>query len=592
MKETINKYADWQLAKRVLSLAGPYRTILYLSGFLAVLLAPISILRPYLVQRTVDDCIISQQGEGLLFMISLLFAALILQGIIYYIFSYATAWLGQSVIKDLRVRVFNHINQLRLTYFDTTPIGTSTTRTINDIETINTVFSQGFITILADLLTLFFVLGIMFWSSWKVTLICLSTIPFLIIATYLFKEAVKKSYEIVRSQVSHMNAFLQERITGMSVVQVFNAEEKEMNNFGAINHKYAKANINAVFYYAVFFPVVEILSATSLGLMVWYGASSVLEGSVTLGVLVAFPLYIGMLFRPIRILADKFNTLQMGLIVAKRIFTVLDDTNNTKNEGKQQTESLEGAVRFDQVYFSYQQDIPKEKVDKWTLKDVSFDIKKGETLAIVGSTGAGKTTIINILSRFYEVHDGQITIDGILLQDYDLYALRSCIAVVLQDVFLFSGSVFENITLKAPHINREKVIEAAKMIGAHEFILKLPGAYDYQVMERGATLSMGQRQLISFVRALVFDPAILILDEATSSVDPETERTIQYAIQQLIAKRTSIIIAHRLSTIQNADNIMLLDAGQIKEFGNHQDLMQIEGGIYRDMVHTAYKIEA
>ena len=324
----------------------------------------------------------------------------------------------------------------------------------------------------------------MFWSSWKVTLICLSTIPFLIIATYLFKEAVKKSYEIVRSQVSHMNAFLQERITGMSVVQVFNAEEKEMNNFGAINHKYAKANINAVFYYAVFFPVVEILSATSLGLMVWYGASSVLEGSVTLGVLVAFPLYIGMLFRPIRILADKFNTLQMGLIVAKRIFTVLDDTNNTKNDGKQQTDSLEGTVRFDQVYFSYQQDIPKEKVDKWTLKDVSFDIKKGETLAIVGSTGAGKTTIINILSRFYEVHDGQITIDGILLQDYDLYALRSCIAVVLQDVFLFSGSVFENITLKAPHISREKVIEAAKMIGAHEFILKLPGAYDYQVMER------------------------------------------------------------------------------------------------------------
>ena len=282
MKETINKYADWQLAKRVLSLAGPYRTVLYLSGFLAVLLAPISILRPYLVQRTVDDCIISQQGEGLLFMISLLFAALILQGIIYYIFSYATAWLGQSVIKDLRVRVFNHINQLRLTYFDTTPIGTSTTRTINDIETINTVFSQGFITILADLLTLFFVLGIMFWSSWKVTLICLSTIPFLIIATYLFKEAVKKSYEIVRSQVSHMNAFLQERITGMSVVQVFNAEEKEMNNFGAINHKYAKANINAVFYYAVFFPVVEILSATSLGLMVWYGASSVLEGTLSI----------------------------------------------------------------------------------------------------------------------------------------------------------------------------------------------------------------------------------------------------------------------------------------------------------------------
>ncbi len=588
MKESINKYADWQLAKRVLALAGPYRSVLYLSGFLAIVLAPISILRPYLVQRTVDDCIISQQGDGLLFMISLLFVALIVQGIIYYIFSYATAWLGQSVIKDLRVRVFNHINQLRLTYFDTTPIGTSTTRTINDVETINTVFSQGFITIIADLLTLVFVLAIMFWSSWKVTLICLSTIPFLIIATYLFKEAVKKSYEVVRSQVSFMNAFLQERITGMSVVQVFNAEQKEMKNFERINHKYAQANINAVFYYAVFFPVVEILSATSLGLMVWYGAGSVLQGSVSLGVLVAFPLYIGMLFRPIRILADKFNTLQMGLIVAKRIFTVLDDTNHTKNEGTHTTEGLQGLISFEQVYFSYQQDLPKEKVDKWILKDVSFNINKGETLAIVGSTGAGKTTVINILSRFYEVHDGHIKIDGVLLQDYDLYALRSSIAVVLQDVFLFSGSVFENISLKAPYISREKVIEAAKMIGAHEFILKLPNGYDYQVMERGATLSMGQRQLISFVRALVFDPAILILDEATSSVDPETESTIQYAIQQLIAKRTSIIIAHRLSTIQNADNIMLLDAGQIKEFGKHKDLMKIEDGIYRDLVQTAY----
>lgn len=590
MSKSNQKYADWPLAKRVLRLAMPYRGVFLMAGILSIVLAPISILRPYLVQRTVDDCIISNNGEGLLFMIGLIFCVLVLQGILYYIFAYSTNWLGQSVIRDLRTRVFNHINNLRLTYFDTTPIGTSTTRTINDIETINTVFSQGFITIIADLLTLFFVLGVMLWTSWKVTLVCLVTIPILIIATYWFKEAVKKAYEVVRTQVSEMNAFLQERITGMRIVQIFNAEEKELDNFKAINNKYAKANINSIFYYAIFFPTVEILSATSLGLMVWYGARGVIEGEVTLGVLIAFPLYIGMLFRPIRILADKFNTLQMGLIVAKRIFTVLDNTNVTQNNGTIAPKNFKGNIQFKDVYFSYQQDLPSDAIDEWILNGVSFDINAGETLAIVGSTGAGKSTVINILNRFYETHKGTITIDGKNIKDYELFGLRGRIAVVLQDVFLFSGSVLDNITLKAPDISREDVISAAQLIGAHKFIQKLPNGYDYQVMERGATLSMGQRQLISFVRALVFAPDILILDEATSAIDPETESIIQYAIEKLIAKRTSIIIAHRLSTIQHADKIMVLEKGKIKEIGSHHELLQIENGHYKELVETAYAL--
>lgn len=587
---TPKAYKDGTLIKRIIRLTKPYRSILFVAVSLSILLAPVSVLRPYLVQRTVDDAIIANDGEGLLFMISLLIGALLLQGAMYYVFSYSTSLLGQSVIRDLRVRVFKHINSLRLTYFDKTPIGTSTTRTINDVETINTIFSQGFITIAADILTLFFVLGIMLWTSWKVTLICLITVPLLVIATYIFKEAVKKSYEVVRTQVSVMNAFLQERITGMRIVQIFNAEDKALQEFKVINGKYRNANIDSIFYYALFFPVVEILSAASLGLMVWYGARSVISQEVTLGVLIAFPLYLGMLFRPIRMLADKFNTLQMGLIVAKRIFRVLDNTNHIQNTGTRKVQQLQGDVSFREVYFSYQQDKKVDEIEEWILKGISFDIAAGQTLAIVGGTGAGKTTIINILNRFYEIHKGDILLDGTSLQDYELYALRKQIAIVLQDVFLFSGSVLENITLKADHITKKEVVDAAKMIGAHKFIMKLPGGYDYQVQERGATLSMGQRQLISFVRALVFDPQILILDEATSAIDPETEAVIQYAIEKLIAKRTSIIIAHRLSTIQHADKIMVLDKGNIAEIGSHQELLQIEGGHYKEMVDTAYAL--
>ncbi len=573
---SINKYINFSLLKRVIRLGFPYKAIFTLAGLLAIFLAPVVILRPYLIQQTVDNYILKFDSDGLIFMIMLLIGVLVIEAVMRYVFIYSTNWLGQSVIRDLRVRVFNHITRLKLTYFDTTPIGTSTTRTINDIETINSIFSQGVITIIADVLTLLAVLFVMFWTSWKLTLVCLITFPFLIWATYIFKEKVKAAYEIVRNQIATMNAFLQERISGMRIVQIFNAEEAELGKFKAINKEYTQANLNSVLYYAVFFPVVEILSAASLGLMVWWGAKGVIGNEVTLGALIAFPLYLGMLFRPVRMLADKFNTLQMGLVAADRVFGILDTDSKITDKGSKKAEGLKGEINFKNVDFSY---IPGESI----IKDLSFTVQPGDTMAIVGSTGSGKTTIINILNRFYEIEGGQITIDGVNIKDYELESLRSRMAMVLQDVFLFSGSVMENITLRDTRITREEVITASKMIGAHDFIERLPNGYDYQVMERGATLSMGQRQLISFVRALVFDPDILILDEATSSIDPETESVIQYAIEKLITKRTSIIIAHRLSTIRHADNILVLHKGELQEFGSHDELLQIENGHYKEL---------
>ncbi|MEO1436951.1 MAG: ABC transporter ATP-binding protein [Bacteroidota bacterium] len=576
MAEQKGNQLDWTLLKRVIALAKPYRLVFISAGILAVVLAPLSILRPFLIQQTVDDYILAYDGSGLLLMVAVLIGVLMAESILRYFFIFSTNWLGQSVIRDLRVTVFKHITNLKLTYFDRTPIGTSTTRTINDIETINTVFSQGIITIIADLLTLFAVLGIMLWTSWKLTLICLITLPLLIWATYIFKEKVKAAYQIVRTQISTMNAFLQERITGMRIVQIFTAEEREMERFNTINERYKKANLDSILYYAVFFPVVEILSAASLALMVWWGARGVIGGEVTLGVLIAFPLYLGMLFRPVRMLADKFNTLQMGLVAADRVFGLLDVQSRIENKGNYKTDHLDGDIQFKNVTFEYLENEP-------ILKGVDFHIKPGETMAIVGSTGSGKTTIINVLNRFYEFKSGEILIDGIPIRDFELFGLRERMAMVLQDVFLFSGSVFENISLRDPRISREEVIAASKLIGAHEFIDRLPGGYDYEVMERGATLSMGQRQLISFVRALVFDPDILILDEATSSIDPETESVIQYAIEKLIAKRTSIIIAHRLTTIRHADQILVLDKGNVAEIGSHEQLLQIEDGHYKQL---------
>lgn len=576
-----NKF-DFFLLKRVIGLARPYRMVFALAGVLAVVLAPLATMRPFLIQKMVDDYIFVNDIKGLTNIAILIFVLLMAETILRYIFNFSAGWLGQSVIRDLRVKVFQHITRLRLTYFDRTAIGTATTRTINDIETINTVFSQGVITIIADVLTLIVVLSIMFYTSWQLTLICLTTMPFLMVASYIFKEKVKKSFQKVRTQISRMNAFLQERITGMRTVQIFNAEEDEMAKFKTINRSYTQANLDSILYYAVFYPVVEIISAASLGLMVWWGAQqSLLENGVTLGALVAFPIYLNMLFRPIRMLADKFNTLQMGLVAAERVFTLLDRDEFIKNEGTIKPDKLKGKVGFEDVFFAYRE-------RDYVLKGLSFDINPGETLAIVGGTGSGKTTIINILNRFYDIQKGAIKVDDQDIRNYELLAFRKRIAVVLQDVFLFSGTVFENITLRDERYSREEVMAAAKLIGADRFIEKLPGGYDYKVMERGATLSMGQRQLISFVRALVFNPDILILDEATSSIDPETESVIQFAIETLIAKRTSIIIAHRLSTIRHADNILVLDKGEIKEFGPHEELLKVENGHYRELYEMQF----
>ena len=575
-KKPSSNQLDAQLLKRVLAEAAPYKSLLLSTTLMAILLAPLATIRPWLVQKMVDEHIVFSDVEGLLKLSIIFVIVLFLHAFLTYLFTYLSGVLGQAVVRDLRIKIFNHINRFNLSYFDKTPIGTSTTRTINDVETINTVFSQGVITIIADILTLIVVLAIMFITSWELTLIALTTSPFLVIASYIFKEKVKTSFQSVRTEISRMNAFLQEQISGMRLVQIFHIEKSSMRRFKTINREYTKANLDSVLYYAVFYPVVEIISAASLGLMVWWGAKGVIGESVSMGALIAFPIYLNMLFNPIRILADKFNTLQMGLVASDRVFALLDNQAEQEVTGHLKPEKLRGEVVFNKVNFAYQG-------EDWVLKNVDFQIEPGETLAIVGATGSGKTSIISLINRFYTHQSGLISIDGTDIKDFDLQALRHKMALVLQDVFLFSGSVFENITLRDESISREKVLSAAKMIGAHEFIEKLPGGYDYQVMERGATLSMGQRQLISFVRALVFEPDILILDEATSSIDPASESVIQKAIETLIAQRTSIIIAHRLSTIMHAHKILVMQRGEVMESGSPEDLLKNEEGLFRKL---------
>ncbi len=569
------------LFRRILSLATPYRFYFIAAAVMALILAPLSSARPYLIQQIVDKHIFKADVEGMTRLTIILLVLLVIEVVIMYVFNYTTSWLGASIVRDLRVRVFSNITKLNLSYFDKTAIGQSTTRTINDIETINAVFSDGMITIIADLLSLIVILGVMLWTSWKLTLVTMSVLPLLILGARWFKNEVAKSFQVVRNEVARMNAFLQEHISGMRIVQIFNAEKEEREKFKIINRNYTGANLRAIFAYAVFFPFVEIISAAAIGLMVWYGARSVIQNDITIGVMVAFPVYINMLFRPVRMLADKFNTLQMGMVAAERVFKLLDDPAFLEKTGTQKLTRLKGDVRFEHVNFSY------DGVTQ-ILKDVSFSLNAGETLAIVGSTGSGKTTITSILNRFYEIQSGEIYFDNIPLHDIDVYSLRNRISVVLQDVFLFNGTILENITLRDKSISLDRVVECAKLIGADGFIENLPGGYMYNVMERGATLSVGQRQLISFVRALVFDPDILILDEATSSIDPESEEIIQYAIERIITKRTSIIIAHRLTTIRHAQNILVMDKGEAIEFGPHEKLMQIEGGRYRELYEMQY----
>jgi len=578
------KKFDIHLLGRILGLAKPYRALFGSTLVLAVVLAPVAMLRPFIVSVMVDDYILSNDLPGLYKMALVFVGVVVLTVLLRYLMIYYSSLLGQQIIRDLRTRVFDHITSLRLRYFDQTPIGKVTTRTINDVETINTVFTQGIITMLADLLGVFAVIGIMLFTSWKLTILVLSTMPVLLFATYIFKEKVKIAYEKVRSQLSNMNAFLQERITGMHIIQIFNAEKQEMKKFRKINRAYTQANLDAITYYAIFFPVVEMINYIALAMLVYLGARYVIQDTVSLGALLAFPWYINLLFSPIRWLADKFNTLQMGMVAADRVFVEIDRRELISDAGYLKPEKLQGGIAFNNVEFSYDG-------ENTILNDVSFKLDANKTLAIVGSTGSGKTTIINVLARFYEISGGEVLVDGQDIKKYNLQALRQRMAVVLQDVFLFYGTVMENITLRDPNITEIQVKEAAASIGADRFIDALTGGYDYKITERGSNLSMGQRQLISFVRALVFDPDILILDEATSSIDTETEEIIQYAIEKLIAKRSSIIIAHRLSTIRNADHIMVMDKGNVLEFGNHDILIQNKNGRYRELYDMQFSQE-
>ncbi|QNK62236.1 ABC transporter ATP-binding protein [Pedobacter sp. PAMC26386] len=560
------------LLKRVFQYVRPYRSIFIWSVILTILLALIAPVRPFLIKYTLDNFILKGQHSGLVMMTMLMLFLLVVQSVIQYSHTLLTNTLGQSAIRDLRINVFNHITKLRLQYFDKTPIGQLITRTVSDLETISDIFSEGLIVIIGDILQVIAIIIVMFYADWELTIVVLLPMPLLIMATSVFQKSIKSAFQEIRTEVSNLNTYLQEHITGISIIQYFAREDQEFRKFKKINARYRDANIRSNWYYSIFFPVVEIISAMSLGLLVWYGAKSILAKplDVTPGTIAEFILYISMLFRPIRELADKFNTLQMGMVGAERVFKVLDTQELTPNNGTYQPEKMAGNISFDKVWFAYND-------ENYVLKNISFEVKAGQTIAMVGATGAGKSSTINILNRFYAIQKGEIKVDGVSIDDYELNHLRNNIATVLQDVFLFSDTIFNNITLNNPAITMDEVVDAAQKVGAHDFIERLPGGYQYNVMERGATLSAGQAQLISFIRALVYNPSILVLDEATSSVDTETEMLIQTAIDKLMKGRTSIVIAHRLSTIQKADQIIVLDKGEIKEIGNHQELLKLDG---------------
>ena len=558
---TIKKIFDVTLLKRIFAFAAPYSKTIYLSVSLAFILAGLAPLRPYLIQLSVDKYISEHLLEGLIWITVIQLGILLVESLLRFWFLYRVNWLGQSTVNNMRKAVFRKVLFQNISYYDRTPIGTLTTRTINDIEAVNDVFGEGIIPIIADILTIIAIIIVMLFTDWKLTLICLSPFPILIIATYFFKESVNKSFHRVRNAVAQLNAFVQEHITGMYIVQAFAAEKREMDKFKEINKEHRNANIKAIFAYSVFFPVVEIILAMSMGLLVWWGAVRLLHYEVTAGVVIAFVMYLNLLFRPLRMLADKFNVLQMGMVAGERVLTVLDSEEYLQTNGNYKPDKIQGAVSFQNVRFAYKENIP-------VLKGISFDLPAGQTMAIVGHTGAGKTSIISILNRLYEIQDGIIKIDGRDIREYDIDNLREHIGIVLQDVFLFSGTVYDNITLRNNSIPLEKVRQVCKMLDIHDFIMSLPGGYEFDVMERGNTLSQGQRQLLSFARALLYDPSILILDEATSSVDSESEQLIQHAIDTLIKGRTSIVIAHRLSTIRKADKIIVMDKGTIIEQGS------------------------
>ncbi len=572
---------DLRVLKRLLQYVKPYRWTFLILILLTILLATLGPLRPYLVGITIDNNIATGDYPGLLMMVGIIFGLLLLQSLVQYAHTFLSDWLGQHVIRDIRIKLYRHLLGLKLQFFDRTPIGRLVTRNVSDIETLADVFSQGLAAMLGDLLQLVVILAIMFYTDWRMTLISLSTLPLLIISTYVFKEKIKSAFNEVRNAVANLNSFVQEHITGMSIVQIFNSEDREFKKFKKINNEHKKANLRSVLYYSIYYPVAEVIQAIGIGLLVWYGAKGVIAEFTSIGVLIAFIMYIQMFFRPIRMIADRFNTLQLGIVSTSRIIKLLDSKDHIADNGNIVPGHFKGEVEFKNVWFAYDE-------ENYVLKDISFSAHHGESIALVGATGAGKSSVINILSRFYEINEGSIYVDGINIKEYDLQALRRNIGVVLQDVFLFSGSIRENITLGKTDITESQILDAAELVGALGFIEKLPGGLDYDVMERGATLSVGQRQLISFIRAMVYDPQIIVLDEATSSVDTETETMIQAAIEKVLKGRTSIVIAHRLSTIQRADKILVFDKGEIKEAGNHQELLS-KNGFYTYLYNVQYK---
>ena len=578
MQETNNKkqttktgkVLDFDLLKRVLEFAKPYKVTFFIAALSAILLSVLGPTRPLLINHAIDNYIVIPDKQGLINITMILMAILVIEGVLQFFYIYLSTWLGQHVIQDLRAKVFKHILSLRMKYFDNTPIGTLVTRSISDIETIADIFSQGLLVIIAELLKLIVVVSMMFYVDWRLALIAMLTIPVLLVATSWFKRNIKASFQDVREQVSQLNTFVQEHIVGMNVVQIFNREKSEYDKFFKINKEHRDAHLRSIFYYAVFFPVVEVLSAMSIGLIVWYGGHGILEGkSITVGELIAFILFVHMMFRPIRQLADRFNILQMGIVGSERVFKVLDTEEKIIDNGIKTFTNLKGSIAFSDVDFAY-------KKGEWVLKDLSFNIDAGNMLALVGRTGAGKTSIVSVLNRFYDINAGAITIDGINVKDIALANLRKNIALVQQEVFLFSDSILNNITLFDASVSRETIIAAAKKIGVDEFINSLPGNYDYVVGERGVTLSAGQRQLIAFLRVYIRDPKILILDEATASIDTATEELLQLALEKLSTNRTTIVIAHRLSTIVNADKILHLKNGNVLEEGTHQELLKFK----------------
>ncbi len=580
--EVLGKTYDSKLMARLLGYIKPYKKYVIFAIILNIIVAALGPVRPYLTMIAIDDYIANSDYTGLFYIGLALFASLLLQSVIQYFLTYYTQYLGQRTLYDLRTQIFNHTQKLALKFFDRTPIGRIVTRATNDVEALGELFSSGIVMVFSDIFIIIWILVFMFFMDFQLSLVTLSVLPVLIYGTFLFRRKVRDRYRDVRLHLARLNSYMQEHITGMSAVQIFHREKEGFKKFSGINDDYRVANIKSIFYYAIFFPGVELVSAVAIGLIIWYGGGEVIRGASTIGILFAFIQFTEMFFRPIRDLSEKYNILQTAMASSERIFKLLDDETFIKNpESAVKLEKVKGQIDFKNVWFAYNE-------DDFVLKDISFSIKPGETVAIVGHTGAGKTSIINILTRFYDINKGKIYIDGIDIETVDKKDLREHISIVHQDVFLFSGNIESNINLDGEKISREKVIEAAKIVGADEFIMALPNNYDQEVKERGATLSVGQKQLISFARALAFDPKILILDEATSSVDTEAEQLIQRAIEKLLVGRTAIVIAHRLSTIQNADKIIVLHKGEIRETGNHQELLA-KHGIYYKLYELQYK---